>query len=544
MLNADLATHKRGELWPKVLSVLLLGCAVLVFSATFIAQVSRNPLRADEVDYFQCMQNVTALGLPLYYAGEVDLDPNRLVSLSEKRLGNREFHFFRFKPELRIYKETFFALIEGSSRFNYCLWHPPLYVYLGSLFMKVANLSPVESTTLRYFNLIFALGTLAGLAMISRRLYRRCWQTTFGLSVLLLATSSLAVRATLLVDYNGALGPCVAVWFAAAFLGEERSRRFLASGLVVAGITALALSSGLGIGAALILGGGLYAVFSQRSSGAAKSLVALGGGVLVFLGAFWGFSRLFGLPFSQPFLHNLQRVGDDLSLLSRMITALKYAAWYTAEIGMPTVILGGVLWIRLLVNQRSVAPRHLLPILILVGLLAQGSLKADAYGFPKYIAYLLPLLCVFISGEMMQILMQYASSALRLAASAVLVILVAFQCWHMAQVLRTPGGTLYYRGEQGFTAIVQDITQKTATDQILLSPKDIAFHAGRRFVEWHGSLLRDPNLLQRRLQQYDVEYIVGSQALAASASSDVTALLGVLYTPDVSIGDFVLWNRR
>ena len=38
----------------------------------FRAQVERNPLRADEVDFFQCMRNVVVLGRPLYYAGEVE----------------------------------------------------------------------------------------------------------------------------------------------------------------------------------------------------------------------------------------------------------------------------------------------------------------------------------------------------------------------------------------------------------------------------------------------------------------------------------------
>lgn len=38
-----------------------------VFLSLFILQVQKNPLRWDEVDYFQSMENVIRLGLPIYY---------------------------------------------------------------------------------------------------------------------------------------------------------------------------------------------------------------------------------------------------------------------------------------------------------------------------------------------------------------------------------------------------------------------------------------------------------------------------------------------
>jgi hypothetical protein len=38
-----------------------------VFLSLFVLQVQKNPLRWDEVDYFQSMENVIRLGLPIYY---------------------------------------------------------------------------------------------------------------------------------------------------------------------------------------------------------------------------------------------------------------------------------------------------------------------------------------------------------------------------------------------------------------------------------------------------------------------------------------------
>ena len=56
-----------------ILQLLLFLASVVLYVLIFRAQVERNPLRADEVDFFRCMRNVVVLGRPLYYAGEVKL---------------------------------------------------------------------------------------------------------------------------------------------------------------------------------------------------------------------------------------------------------------------------------------------------------------------------------------------------------------------------------------------------------------------------------------------------------------------------------------
>lgn len=80
---------------------------LLLYLLHFILQASKNPLRMDEVDFYQSMENVWRLGLPLHYAGEVRIAPDRLVYLSTRYLANQEFVFWRFKPETGILKETF-----------------------------------------------------------------------------------------------------------------------------------------------------------------------------------------------------------------------------------------------------------------------------------------------------------------------------------------------------------------------------------------------------------------------------------------------------
>jgi len=89
-----------------------------VFLSLFVLQVQKNPLRWDEVDYFQCMENVIRLGIPIYYAGEVKIDPHLLVYSSSRQLGEEEFVFYRFKPETGILNCPFVQFEKPLSRIN------------------------------------------------------------------------------------------------------------------------------------------------------------------------------------------------------------------------------------------------------------------------------------------------------------------------------------------------------------------------------------------------------------------------------------------
>ena len=108
------------------------------------------------------------------------------------------------------------------------------------------------------------------------------------------------------------------------------------------------------------------------------------------------FSRLLGLPFSQPFLHNFQRASTRLDLTTfaaKAGAAIEYSTGFCSrEVGYPAILLGAGLLIRLFVERQVLRfpSTFSSPIIVIVGFLMQGSLRADAYGFPKYILFLLP----------------------------------------------------------------------------------------------------------------------------------------------------------
>ncbi len=512
------------------LMLLLAGCGVYV--VTFAIQVDRNPLRADEVDYFQCMRNITVLGKPLYYAGEIDLPQDSVLLLSTEVLAGRSFRFYRFKPETGILKQTFFAVVDGDSRYIYCLWHPPLYVYLGGLLLRLFESPVAQPALLRYTNLVYVLGMLIGMGVLVRELYRPAWLLGLGLATVLLATNSLAVRAGLLVDYNGALAQCIAVWAAWAFLRADRQQRVLP--LAIA-LLALTFAVGLGVGVSILLGLLLWALLFRRRSALIRPIAAITGGVLLFVAVFWLLAQIADLPFSQPFLHNFQRAGLQAPLADRLNAVIRFSGWYVREIGLVAVVLGLSLGLNLLRGQET--DRLLLPVLVLVTIVSQASLSGDAYGFPKYIAFALPLLAALIGGEL-GLLAQ--APRWRYAAVALFLMMSFAQAWQSHEILARPGGTLYMRGEQGFLSFAKAVAANSQPSDTLLSSKDLAFYADRQFVEWYGALLTDASVLERRVKNEQVTVIAGSRAQLSAASPDVAAWVSARAVPILADGDFQL----
>ena len=516
-----------------------------VFLCSFILQVRKNPLRLDEVDYFQCMENVVKLGLPIYYAGEVSVDYSRLMYLSTRHLGSKDFEFYRYKPETGILKETFFALVDGNSRYTYGMWHPPLYIYLGSLFLRVVPLAPDNSHLLRYFNLIFGVGVFAGMMALSWELYPRRYRQVFLIALTLYTLNSLAVRGATLIDYNATLGPCVAIWFILTYLRSERSRRFH-WGLAV--LTMLAFCTGLGIAASLLLGISAYIFMLGRYRKPWCAIASIIAGTVSFFLMFLIFCRAFDLPFSQPFLHNISRVGAQSGLLSwiqRIHMVLTFGEFHSKEIGVVTVMISVVLFLKTVSTGqvRRVPARSLLPIVIAVGFISQASLGAVAYWFAKYIVFLLPPLFVYLSGEGLALV--YTPSRLWRSFAAIALVTIALTSGiNSLQMTRQPGGTLYNKGEQGIVSISEMLRAISDPDEVILSTKDIGFFANREFVQWSGAYLTDVVLLRTRIEEEKVRYIVASSGMLDAVPGSLATYLDQEFHVQGASGSFVILKKN
>lgn len=514
------------------------------FFCLFAIQVRKNPLRLDEVDYFQSMENVLRLGIPIYYAGEVRLDSTHLIHLFTRRLGNQDFVFYRFKPETGILKETFFALVGGTSRYTYGMWHPPLYIYLGSLALRFMPLTPENSHLLRYLNLVFSIGVFAGMLFLSREIYPSFHRQVFLLALLLYTLNPLAVRGSVLIDYNAALGPATAIWFIIAYLYGIRRNSWW--GLIIS--TIVLLFTSLGIAANLLLAAGLYSLLAllmnhYQRLGRATGAITIG--LVCFIVLFYAFCHLFRLPFSQPFLHNINIVqaqsAPRVLSFQQPLVVLEYIKWYTDEIGLPIIATFVFLVLRS-VKVRNTPHYFLLPVAIVTGLALHASVQADAYGFPKYILFLLPLLFVYIAGEGLTLFFA-TSKPWRAIISAIALFLVITCVVNSLYWIQYPGGTLYDKGQEGIITIARVLKTATIPSEVVLGPKDIGFFANRKFIQLSGAYLTEVNLVESRIKEANVRFVVAPRYLL-NAPTRMGEFLREEFLLEHEIGSFVLLRKR
>ena len=411
------------------------------------------------------------------------------------------------------------------------------------------ELPDAEANLFRYAHLVFVALTFGGIALLMRELYRPIWLLGLSLATLCLAVSTLSVAASVLIDYNGALAMCVVVWLTWAFVRADREPRYLP---LVGVLLALTFSVGLGVGAAAVLGLLLWTLLFHRSA-FIRDALALAAGLVLFLVAFWLFSLAGHFPFSQPFLHNFQRAALQTPVSSRLVAVFKYLRWYVERIGSVAIVIALLLAARRLVQvqtRHSGQAKHhpleetrrlLTPTLVLVALLSQASLSGDAYGFPKYIAFALPLLFAFIGGEVAELAQGRRARWLAATLASLLVISLVLPT---AQALRRPGGTLYMAGEQGFAQAAQALADNSQPSEIILGSKDLSFYAERKFVQWSEPLWTDPRQLVERVRAEDIRLAGASQGQLATASPELAAWLADHAVLIASPGDNRVYSLR
>lgn len=596
--------------WPRPLAVALLLLAVLLLAFHIVRQVEKNPLRMDEADMASSIANWVTLGQPLLYLGQPPPPDDWLLPLGQRTLGDgQQYAFYRIKPETGVKKEFFIALRDGVvGRYTYYP-HPQLYLFLHSLLFRLAPLTVETSHLMRYFNLLWIVGMAAGMALLSRELYGgrsrsaadRGW-LVFAVALLLLAVNSFAVRAALLIDFQAPTA-CLAVWYAWAFVrSQERGRLSWPLALV----TLLFWWSNFGAPISVLLGTAAYLLLIGWRARPWRALLSVAAGTAAFVPVYWLFSRIFDLPFSQPFLYITDRAGDGAGGLASLLSDVgRYSLWYAQELGPWLVIAALALFVLALVSRRAIdrPALALAPVLAFIGLLSQAAARGDAFHFPKYIYFVAPLLCVFVAGELVRLLVgdQDASAALSVTetgdasapsvsvtetgdasaalsvtgagdasatlsmtgdrdaaaaaggaarrglswlAAGVLVALLGLSASQAWRSIQAPGGTLYDPGEVGLVEAAQAARAEVPADAILLARKDAAFLAQRDFIEWEGPLLTDPQALQETIERYGIRYAIGGPLLLGPDAQVTWAYWAENFDVVLDAGDYVLLRKR
>jgi hypothetical protein len=559
--------------WPRRLAVALLLLALLLLAWHLVRQVEKNPLRMDEADMASSIANWVTLGQPLLYLGQPPPPDDWLLPLGQRTLGDgQQYAFYRIKPETGVKKEFFIALRDGVvGRYTYYP-HPQLYLFIHSLLFRLAPLTVETSHLMRYFNLLWIGGLAVGMALLSRELYGgrsrpaadRGW-LTFAVALLLLAVNSFAVRAALLIDFQAPTA-CLAVWYAWAFVrSQERGRLSWPLALV----TLLFWWSNFGAPISVLLGTAAYLLLIGWRARPWRALLSVAAGTAAFVPVYWLFSRIFDLPFSQPFLYITDRAGDGAGGLAGLLGDVgSYSLWYVRELGPWLVIAALALFVLALASRRAIdrPALALTPVLAIIGILSQAAARGDAFHFPKYIYFVAPLLCLFVAGELVRLLVgdRDASAALSVTetgdasaaaggaarrglswlAAGVLIALLGLSASQAWRSIQAPGGTLYDPGEVGLVEAAQAARAEVPADAILLARKDAAFLAQRDFIEWEGPLLTDPQALQETIERYGIRYAIGGPLLLGPDAQVTWAYWAENFDVVLDAGDYVLLRKR
>lgn len=541
--------------WCSVITTSLLIVALTVFAYGYVRQVEKNPLRMDEVDMYNSIANWVTLGTPILYLGQPMPPEEWLLPLGERTLGDgQRYRFYRIKPEIGVKKEFFIATRDGLvGRYTY-FPHPQLYLAGHAVLYRLAPLTPDTSHLMRYFNLLWVAGMVAGLALLSRELYRG-QPLVFPVTLLLLAVNSFFVRAALLIDYQAPTA-CLAVWFAWAF-GHSQEHRKLSWPLALA--TLAFWFTNFGATMSVLLGTAIYVLVIGWRARPWRALASVAAGTAAFPPLYWLFSRTFDLPFSQPFIYAFGRAGDSGGLSGTAAAVWRYSLWYGREIGPWLVIAALALLVASLMTRRPIVRPGLVlpPILAFVGILSQAALRADAFHFPKYVYFTVPLLSLFVAGELTTLLLSEGGpstasgrgrSAPRLwrswLATAVLLALLGLSAAQSWRSLQAPGGTLYDPGEVGLVEAAHAARAEAPHDAVLLARKDAGFFAQRQFIEWEGPLLTDPALLEQTIEQYGIRYAVAGPLLLAPEAEVAWPYLVSAFEVVLDAGDYVFLRKR
>ena len=324
----------------------------------------RAPLAWDEVNFYWNAQAIAETGVPYANAGF---------------LGDRG---------------------EIGGRYQYGLWHPPLYLYTLGLAFRLFGASELVA---RGTGLVLMLLTAIVVYLLGRQTIpppAREWGAL--LAVAIFVVSPLVIQSALVLDIDGTvLTLLLALWSLVYLRCEDVAprRQPLALGLLAALFT-LALWAKLTTPFFLLGIMLVYQTLRGRPLRAALHLITIGiGGGALFL-ITWGYAcDQLGMPFDMPFgvtwaeLHDAVG-GDHADPLQRLEPqALPILGWVSPY--LVALFLGAtVARVAALVRRRSLEPVDFL--------LGMGILVCAVYfvklaaGFPKYHAAMMPFWAVLI----------------------------------------------------------------------------------------------------------------------------------------------------
>jgi hypothetical protein len=279
-----------------------------------------------------------------------------------------------------------------------------------------------------------------------------------------------------------------------------------------------------GVSTALLIAGFAAALVARDFRYLGRLLLHAAAGFALFSALFYVWAALGKFSFAEPYVYNFLFRGGNSHGIKLGRSAILFFG-YALESGVALCALFAVLtYLGLRRPDALTRPQLLLVTSVLVAFGMHAALRVDAYGFPKYILYALPLLALFVAGELWRILAAGAAPWRR-AALLALVVLAVEGSARVGRGLLDPLPDLYLAGQAGFLDNVALVRKRTTPAEVILGHKDIGFYAERKFIGFWGSAARDAALLTSELDRHHVRVFATTTHDLEVATPEVRALL-------------------
>lgn len=508
----------------------LAGALALAFFLVNVIHYGKLPLRIEENEWPPMAQAIYETGKPVIEADET--------------------HRVRFTEDIEVDMSPMIGA-----------WHPPLYLYTAAASKVV--LGDDSPYRLRAVGVAALLCAAILLLLIAREVTPR-WRLVGGVAVILLLLHPFAIQGSTFLDIDTQLFPAIAMLAIWTAIRMAKRPEALGALQVLAIGAALALVTWTKMTTAIVLVGVIagWWVLNRRPvrRGLAEAAAFVATGAALFFSTFYLWCELTNIPFSYTF--DVTFAQKSNRLLSDWVVTGHAVHWHLRWIGAALLILAAIYLVEML--RHFVAEKRMrlidLPFLFGLGVLVtyvflsptDGTYQGK-YALPALVAMMVPITWMLLRDprEGLRLLLWPAAAAIgvvailllpdyltRLAeynvnygtwgyelklfaiagaalgaawllggrkgfAGGVVVVLAIISIGQSVHSYRADNSPMYPIPDTAdFVAILNDIEAETGEGEIVVAPKDMAFHIEGDVIEGEDAFARGDERLAETIRRY------------------------------------------
>ncbi|MEK6906408.1 MAG: glycosyltransferase family 39 protein [Nanoarchaeota archaeon] len=292
------------------------------------------------------------------------------------------------------------SLLKPNSQ---ALWHPPLYIYLISLFIWIFGMSIYS---IRAVSFMFNILTIILVYLISKEIFKgeKNSEKLSLLATFIYALNPLTIQSSVIIDIDGGILNFFMYLFLYFFI-KEKSYLYLIPSLL---LVFLSKESG-----PIILFGSLllFDLIKRDWKSLWKDILLFFVVLILFIDIFLIYTGFFNLDFLMPFKHNFSFLFNNQTISQgnfnwiNSLWSLKSFAYFSIPFFIVLFLILSFIFYYRLIKEEKFTKKEMnqkesnMLLLNIISILTIGLffyLGANAWGFPKYYILSLPGMSIFV----------------------------------------------------------------------------------------------------------------------------------------------------